>query len=413
MNKIQVIGIGLDGAAGLPSTLLAQIQTASLLVGSGRHLSYFPDYTGQQIVLGELDSAIAQIQTALDQEEKIVILVSGDPLFFGLGRLLLEHFPPEVLTFHPHVSAVQLAFNRVKLPWQEAQMISVHGRSLELLSAALQQGESPIAVLTDSLNTPSAIAAHYLSLDLPILYQFWVCENLGSPEEQIQLFTPELLVNQEFSPLNVLILVRETPTELALPVQQLPLLGLPDHVFLSFRDRPDLIIKREIRLSILGELALRPAQIVWDIGSGIGSVAIEIARLCPTSQVYAIEKTSIGHHLIQKNCQQLYVRNIQPIEGEAPDILRDLPAPHRVFIGGSGGQLSEILTFSQNVLRPNGVIVLAFTTLEHLSLALHHLQQSKWHYRLLQVNLSRSVAVSQYTRFAPLNPVTLVTAYRG
>ena len=155
MTPIHVIGIGLDGAEGLVDSVRQLVLDAKLLVGSDRHLNYFPHHPAPRLILGDFIEAIAQIRRYLaDGKDGIVILVSGDPLFFGLGRLLLAELPPEHLTFHPHLSSIQLAFNRLKVPWQDARAISAHGRSLDELIQALQQGVEKIAVLTDKTNNP-------------------------------------------------------------------------------------------------------------------------------------------------------------------------------------------------------------------------------------------------------------------
>lgn len=413
MTPVHVVGIGLDGADGLVESVRQLVWGARLLIGSDRHLSYFPNHPGQHLVLGDFTQAIAEIRHQLATGSSyIVVLVTGDPLFFGLGRLLLTELPPQQLTFHPHLSAVQLAFNRIKVPWQDARVISAHGRSLDELIQALQQGAGKIAVLTDGTNTPSAIARLFLALDLPSNFQFWVCENLGGETERVQSWSIAELQSQAFSPLNVVVLLRQSNSATQLDLATLPQLGLPDQMFFSFSDRPGLITKREIRLLILGELALKPGQIIWDIGAGTGSVSIEIARLFPTSQVYAIEKTTAGTALIEQNCRRFQVENVISIHGTAPDILRNLPASDRIFIGGSGGNLSQILDVCSR-LAPGGVVVLALATLEHLNTALGWLKErSSWNYQLLQVQLSRSVPVAQLTRFAPLNPVTILTAIR-
>jgi len=421
---IQVVGIGLDGAAGLSETVRQLVDRATVLVGSDRHLSYFPASAAQKLILTDFTQTLAQVRDRWQQGAQIVIIVSGDPLFFGLGRLLVAEFPPESLNFHPHLSSIQLAFNRIKLPWHDAQIISAHGRSLDAIAEALGQGVEKIAVLTDSTNSPNAIARLYLSLDLPLAYEFWVCENLGGTEERVRydsnLTEDSPLLAQTFDPLNLVILRRKSlngvplgrRSHRALDLSQLPLIGLPDSTFLSFRDRPRLMTKREIRLAILGELALQPNQVVWDIGAGTGSVSIEIARLSPTSQVCAVEKTAIGYSLIQQNCDRLQVCNVQAIQGKAPAVLAQLPPPDRIFIGGSGGHLPEILGVCDRQLSPQGILVLAFATVEHLSTGLEVLRSRNWNYRLLQLNISRSVPVGSLTRLSPLNPVTLATAWR-
>jgi precorrin-6Y C5,15-methyltransferase (decarboxylating) len=412
---IDVVGIGLEGATGLPRSIRDIIDRAAVLVGSHRHLRYFPDHPAKQWVLRDLEGDLRGLQS-LGQGEAIAILASGDPLFFGLGRLLLEIFDPAQLTFHPHLSSIQLAFSRVKLPWQDAQFLSVHGRSLDILIPYLKQGIAKIALLTDSTSHPGAIAGLMLSLGLTCDYDCWICENLGSSNERVQRYAADKLFQlaarsaSDFAPLNVVILQKNRNyTEIDL--QDLPLIGIPDRAFASFSDRPGLMTKREVRLQVLGQLRLQPDQIFWDIGAGTGSVSIEVARLCPSSQVFAIEKTAAGIQLIQTNCQRFQVDNVKAIAGAAPDSLKDLPTPDRIFIGGTGGNLGTILDFCGEKLKERGLIVLAFATVEHLAEAIAWLQSQHWQYELLQVNLSQSVVIADAHRFSPLNPVTLVTAY--
>ena len=413
MSPIHVVGIGLEGLASLTDATRDLLAQATLLVGSERHLSYVTDFPAPRLPLADLTSTLEQVQEQLQDypHGPIVILVSGDPLFFGLGRLLLTVFPPDQLTFHPHLSAIQLAFSRLKLPWHDAQVISAHGRSLEQLPPLLQQGKAKIAILTDTTHTPGAIARLLSELDLPLSYQMWVCENLGGPAERVQLVDLDPEHEQPFAPLNLVILLRTQPKFLVPPSPaSLPLLGLKDQSFCSFADRPGLMTKREVRVLALAELALQPSQVIWDIGAGTGSVSIEIARLVPDASIYAVEKTAAGLQLIQQNCDRFGVHNIQVVPGMAPKSLVDLPRPNRIFIGGSGGDLPLILDHCQTQLLPEGRIVLAIATLEHLHLALDWFNQHHWSTSLLQVQLSRSVSVAALTRLAPLNPVTLLRA---
>lgn len=416
LSPIHVVGIGLDGAEGLSQSARQIVDGAVLLVGSDRHLSYFPDHPAQRLIVKNFLDAIDAIRNRLAQGGQdaypIVILASGDPLFFGLGRLLLAHLPTDWLTFHPHLSAVQLAFSRVKLPWQDAQLISAHGRSLDRLTQALKQGINTIAVLTDPHNTPAAIARLIMGLKLPFQYQFWVCEDLGGSTEQVCQLPLSLAAEQTYSALNIVVLHRDATAESQINLADLPQLGVPDEAFYSFSDRPGLLTKREVRVMALAELALSPGQHVWDVGAGTGSVSIEIARLCPTSRIWAIEKTTAGATLIQQNCQRFQVSNISLVHGTAPECLRSLPNPDRIFIGGSGGQLPQILDVGGNRLKPQGKIVIALATIEHLNEILdwcttQRSTQTRWDYQFLQVQLARSLPVAHLTRWNPLNPVTI------
>jgi precorrin-6B C5,15-methyltransferase / cobalt-precorrin-6B C5,C15-methyltransferase len=451
ITPINVVGMGLDGLGGLSEKVQEIIAQATLLVGSDRHLSYFPEYTGRRIILGDVRVALRQVRTVLEQmqiesssyaascnspepvaiaataAQAIVILAPGDPLFFGLGRLLLTEISPEQVTFHPHLTPVQLAFNRLKLPWQDAQILSIYERSLEQIKIAFQAGASKIAVLTESQEAPKAIAQLYLALDLPYTYQIWVCENLGDDQEKIQAFNLNeeginSLANVEISPSNVVILLRSLAIDQPLQKNTLPVLGIEDQEFVSFNNdapflgenRPDLMTKKEVRILVLGELALQPGQIVWDVGAGNGVVSIEIARLCPTSQVYALEKSAMGTSLIEQNIKRLQVQNVISIHGDAPDMLRHLPSPDRIFVGGyegnGEGNLETILEACSCRLSPGGIVVLAIATVEHIHQSLAWYQRQKWQVKMLQVQLSKSITISNSTYFTPFNPVTIITA---
>lgn len=454
---IHVVGVGLSGVGSLLPEVRKIVESATLLIGAQRHLEAFAYLWSDEAItepnqcpkpkveawpLGNFTQIFADLLERLSTEPhtRAVVLASGDPLFFGIGRLLLASIPAKQLVFHPQVSAIQLAFSRLKIPWQNATLISVHGRDEQQLVRSLKQGDRCIAVLTDGVLTPGAIAQLITALDLPTQYRLWVCENLGSDQEQISDYWPSQLQNQipgqppTFAPLNVVVLQRQLDTlEVNAPTDKLPLIGLPDAAFIGFRDRPALITKREIRLLILGELAPLPGQTIWDIGAGTGSISIELTRLCPTAQLYAIEKTAIGTALIHQNAQRLAHSPIQVIQGQAPAALMDLPKPDRVFIGGSSGQLVAILDFlhtRMSLAKPldplnqqindcptqqlaSGRIVLALATLEHLSQITAWARRStiaaSWQTHFTQVNISRSLPVGPLTRFLPLTPITLVT----
>ena len=410
MTPIQVVGVGLDGAVGLAPAVLEVIQQAQILVGGDRLLQYFPHHSAQQWSLTNLSERLRQ-HVAQPDPALVVVLTSGDPLFFGLGRQLLQVIPPELITFHPHVSSVQLAFSRVKLPWQEATVISAHGRSLDRLAAAVKKGASPIAVLTDPENTPTAIAQFLQSLGLPAHYRMWVCENLGGSDEQVRQFDLAEVPASGWSALNVVILQRHdsSPT-----LATVPLMGIPDSAFLSFRDRPGLMTKRAVRVQVLAELALQSHQTIWDIGAGTGSVSIEIARLVPTAQVWAIEKTTAGVELIRQNAARFQTPDIHVIAGQAPTALAELPHPDRVFIGGSQGQLTSILAHCSSHLNGSGIIVIALATLEtQAELIQWQHDHPDWRVTYQQLTFTRSVAVGSLTRWEPLNPVVLATAQRS
>ncbi|MEL6602342.1 MAG: precorrin-6y C5,15-methyltransferase (decarboxylating) subunit CbiE [Cyanobacteria bacterium J06614_10] len=434
LPQIQVVGMGLSGLDSLSPDALAVVQAATLVIGSPRHLQAFhralqrwesSDET-ETWPLVDFAAVFDRLRSHLTThpQTRAVVLATGDPLFFGIGRLLLAAFAPEQLVFHPQVSALQLAFSRLKVPWQDATLVSVHGRSEQPLMQALKRGDPKIGVLTDGVFTPGAIANLIAALDVPMTYQLWVCENLGGESESVRLQTLDsnLVSTGEpiYAALNVVVLLRQSDETAgssldAATTEKLPLIGLPDAVFKSFPDRPTLMTKREIRLLALGELAPLPGETVWDVGAGTGAISVELSRLCPSARIFAIEKTAMGAALIRANAEKFAIAPIQVIHGRAPDALSALPAPNCVFIGGSSGQLVSILARVSEVTQDEGAVrvVLAIATIEHLSEVMTwsraHENARQWTIRATQINISRSLPVGPLTRFSPLNPITLVT----
>ena len=422
---VHVVGIGLDGAAGLSESAQQVVEMAALLIGSDRHLSYFPQHYGERWALEDLTEAILEIrrhlatQTELEPDAgSIVILVAGDPLFHGWGKLLIAQLPPDKLTFYPHVSCVQLAFNRLQIPWQDAHCVGSQGRYFEELTAKLKLGVEKIAVLADETRTPATIASLVKALDLPTRYEFWVCENLGAADERVIHKSLESLLRESFAPLSVVVMLRESPPKAEpLDVAKLPLLGVPDAAFIGCGDRPGLTVEREVRVLVLAELTLQPEQVVWDVGAGNGAVSIEVARLFPQSEVYAIEQTVSGTSAIELNCGRFGLQNVFSIHGTAPEILHRLRPPHRIFVGGSGGGLTKILGVSALRLLPGGSIVLVLDALEDIATVLSWIgdrvrREPHWSYRILQVQLSRSLLAGDLTRFDPLRPISIMTIDR-
>jgi precorrin-6Y C5,15-methyltransferase (decarboxylating) len=186
--------------------------------------------------------------------------------------------------------------------------------------------------------------------------------------------------------------------------------GLPDDIFTPRRPGSNVITKRDVRAISLAHLGLHQNTILWDIGSGTGSVAIEAAHLASAGHVYAIECNSEALAAIHANCHRLDAPNVTVIAGRAPQVLHDLPDPDAVFIGGSGGELTAILEVVQARLRPDGHLVVNLATIEHLSKAVEYLRQSAWEWECTMVNIAHTQQILDMTRFAAMNPVFVLTA---
>jgi precorrin-6Y C5,15-methyltransferase (decarboxylating) len=405
VQPLVVVGIGQDGPAGLSPEARANVASAQVLAGGRRQLAFFPDFAGPRIVLeGDLPGWIEKLK-ARDRKLKTVVLATGDPLFYGIGRMLLEAFPGTELQFVPHVSSVALAFARLGQTWHDACVVSLHGRPLRTLVPALDRRERKIAVFTDAENEPSAIARLVCEHDLGRDYVLCVCENLGSNLERITRWAPADLKEEKFAPLNLVVLLAERDTH-ARDASQLPLLGLPESAF-QHRGDPEhgLITKRSVRVQSLCELELHPGDVLWDVGAGSGSVAIEAARLGSNLDVYAIEKTP--EHL-RHNLQRFGLANIHLIEGIAPDVLAELPGPDAVFIGGSGGRLIAILEHAIHRLKPGGRLVVSCIALETLSHAWSWLSERGLQPHATSLQLAQSRPLGSLHCLEPEHPIFLV-----
>jgi precorrin-6Y C5,15-methyltransferase (decarboxylating) len=405
-HPLDVVGIGADGPHGLPPAIRALVETAPVLAGSREHLEPWGHLAARRIVLaGDLGAWFDAVAEALTLGP-VALLASGDPLYFGIGRLVVERFGRERVRFHPQVSSVQLACSRAKLPWQEAVVVSAHGRSLEQLGEALRTSPPLVVVLTDPTHTPARIARFVRDLAPVLPYRLWVCARLGAPDEQVVCLSLGEAVAGCFAEPNIVVLERQEPE---IPAS-LPRLGIPDDCFLTFGDRPGLITKLEVRTLALAYLQIPGAGVAWDIGSGTGAVAVELARLMSGGTVYAIEKSTAGAALIRRNAERMGVANLTLVVGRAPAALGNLPTPCRVFVGGGGPDLPAILDHCAGVLEPGGLLVANFASPEQTTAARTRLETLGMQASYTLVQISRAASLAGGTRLAPLNPVFLLRA---
>jgi precorrin-6B C5,15-methyltransferase / cobalt-precorrin-6B C5,C15-methyltransferase len=407
-EPIAVIGIGRAGAADLSETARAHIDRAEVLAGGRRHLEAFARWAGEKIAIGaDVPLVMAQLKKCA-ATRKTVVLASGDPFFYGIGRALLETFAKDELVFLPHLSSVQRAFARLKETWHDACVISIHGRPLHTLLPALQRGEPKIAILTDGENNPQAIARLLRAAACADRYTLWVCEDLGGSAERISELSLRDPCETSFAPLNVVVLLRTktASASAALP----PLLGIPEAALKHQSEPRGLITKREIRLLSLCHLELRPGDVLWDVGAGSGSVALEAARLSPYLTVHAIEKNDAAFHNLSENLLGFGCTNVHPVHGEAPDALQPLPTPDAVFIGGSGGRLADILAVSFERLRQGGRLVMNCITLESLALGWSWLRELHCEPEVLTVQLAHSRPLGSLHCLEPEHPISILKA---
>lgn len=393
-----MIGIGDNGAEGLLPSYIDWIHECDVLVGGERHLQFFPEFTGEKkVIKGGLSALTADLQ---QETRNTVILVSGDPLFYGLGSVLAKKLSLEI---YPYTSSVQLAFSKMQESWQDAYIVSLHGRSIKGFAQRID-GRKKIAILTDEKNTPQAIAAYLKEFGMTE-YDAFVAENLQGENERCRFFTLDEMEQSFFSPLNVVILKQRMSVERAS-------LGIPDDRFVQRKPDKGLITKKEIRTLCLQELELKENSIVWDIGTCTGSVAIEAAKIAREGAVYAIEKNEGDLENCLEN-QLKHRTDFTAVLGKAPERLDEFPDPHAIFIGGNGGNMELLLKSCLSRLQPNGRLVMNIATIENLAEAMQHLKNLGCEVSVMQAQISKSKPILHLTRFEPLNPIFIVTAKKG
>lgn len=402
MKKIYVIGAGIEGNEGFSRRALDLVGQADMLIGGARQLALFPDFSGPTLTTG---ANLAPVVECLEKAAgSVVVLASGDPLFFGIGRYLLRNLPEVDLEFVPNVSSVQYAFAKIREPWDDAVFVSADGRGMK---GTVDQvvAHDKIAILTDAVNTPQAIARELIERGRDG-YTAYLCENLGTAEEAITQTDLRGLLDIPAAVLNVLILIKQYE---AGGEGVGPCLGIADEEFSSAKK---LITREEVRAVSLAKLRLRHDMTLWDIGAGSGSVSIEADHLMPNGRVFAVERNPQYLKHLKENLRKFNCRNITLVDAEAPVCLDDLPDPDRVFIGGSGGRLWQILEAADGRLPTGGRVVLNAVTLDTLTAASEFFENAGYDLEVTTVNIARTRPLTDYKLFEAFNPVFVLAAVK-
>jgi precorrin-6Y C5,15-methyltransferase (decarboxylating) len=397
-QRIYLIGAGIEGWEGFGAKALEVINKAEVLIGHRRHLDNFPDFPGEKKLLEDLSGMLEYLKST---EKRVVVLGSGDPNFFGVARFLLRNLPKERIEIFPNVTSLQYAFARIKEPWDDAIFVSVHGRGLKGAIDRVVAAEKA-AILTDANNTPAIIARELISRGAEG-YDAWLCEDMGLPSEKFTKTDVKGLVDMVASPLNILILIKAWEPNL----QHYPVIGIDDDEFATAKK---LITKQEVRAVTLGKLKIQDDLVMWDIGAGSGSVSIEASNLMPNGKIYALEKNPQYLAFVRDNLKKFVARNVVLIEAYAPEGLEDLPDPDRVFIGGSGGMLEEIIDSVDRRLKSEGIIVLNAVTLDTLTKAVEFLEDHGYSVEVTCVNIAKTRGLTEFKMFEAHNPVYIITA---
>ena len=401
-RPVTILGVGDDGCASLNSRGMEAVMAAQWLVGGERQLAFFPQFHGERLVIKDGLPALVERIAELAVDNNVCVLASGDPLFFGIGGLIVKKLGAEQVDVLPHPSSVQFAFARLGMRWDDAAIVSLHGRNREGFLTRLKRHKK-VAVLTDGENTPAKIA-QWMQAANEVQWRAAVCENLCGLDERVHRYTiEELACATDIGPLNVLVLERSDVQWRQPPV--IPY--LTEDAFARRMPKKGLITKREVRVLSLAAMAISPTSIVWDVGAGSGSVGIEAALMAPYGHVYAIEIDPEGVAICKENVVTHGVDNVTVIEGRAPEALAALPTPDAVFVGGSKGSMDEIISVALDRLAPNGRLVVNAITLENVAETYSALRGRGLTPEVTLLQVSRAEPLAHYMRYDAMNPIQI------
>lgn len=418
MNKVQVIGIGFRP---LGVKAARAVLGSDVVLVNDRLLGVFKNYAEYSSVKERIithGSVYEMLDYITDnyQTKNIALLAAGDPMFFGIGRLVIERLGKDAVEVYPDLSSIQVAFSRTKETSNNALLISLHGgpdpakrRKLEHELAdvpGLLKRCNKIAVLTDKVNSPEAIAETICKGEMtsplhPL--KMYVCEKLGYDDEKITEGTPDEISKMSFGHPNVVIITVGAWS--SRPCNPVMTFGLKEG---EIQHSKGLITKDEVRAVTIHKLRLPRTGVMWDVGAGSGSISIDAAILCPDLKVYAIEKDEDQITNIRENKNRYSAGNVDIVSGHAPDALPQLPAPDRVFIGGSGGRLSDIVDYISEKM-PSGIVVINAATIETLNEAVQSLEKNGFKVDVSEISVSRSKIIGGKRHMSALNPIFIVT----
>jgi len=406
-SKTYILGIGSDGLSGLTARAREILTAADLILGSEHALELVPEVKAERFRIGsDLQETIRVLENNFGHK-RMVVVASGDPLFYGVARYLCDRVGKDHFEVLPHVSSMQLAFARIKESWEEAYLTNLATHPLETVLDRIRVAET-VGLFTSEHEDPPRIARELLARGLDY-FRAYICENLGGPDERVTQGELADIKEMEFSPLNVLILKRKPgrPDQPQRPTH-LRTFGNPDDVFAQSRPKSGLITQAEVRAIALSQLNIQPGSIVWDVGAGSGSVAIEAANLAQPGAVFAIEQDAADYHLILANAEAFGVRNLTAVHGIAPAVFSELPTPDAIFVGGTGHEVARLLEAAYAALRAGGRLVANVATLENLSSTYGVLKSLTASVQVLLANVARGTEQLETLRFEAVNPTFLL-----
>ena len=409
MSLLTIVGIGPGSEGYFMPAARQRMQEAHTVIAARRLLPMLQDFCGSDTVdfqvMGKIRDTFTLIDRLLKEEKDVVLTVSGDPLMYSLYKTILNDpisrdWRMEVL---PGIGSLQMLGAALGETMEDARLLSVHGRSLSAGSIALAVTENPkVFFLCSKEQGPAWLSRIMLDYGLQEV-TVSAGANLSYEDQMLVSGSPAEMVGKDFPGLCVAMIKNPSPRKISRPC------FLSDADFV--RDKTPMT-KEEIRVLILHKMKLHADDIVWDVGAGTGSVSIECARQVPFGQVHAVERNDLAISLIAKNKEKFSTDNLTIWQGDAAEEVKKLPMPTKVFIGGSGGKLSQIMETIAGFGQPIQVTVSAVTieTIAETSEILNHYDPD---YDVIQATVGRGRKIGSYHIMDTNNPVMIYTAQIG
>jgi precorrin-6B C5,15-methyltransferase / cobalt-precorrin-6B C5,C15-methyltransferase len=392
LKWLSVVGIGEDGLAGVSAMARSLIERAEVLVGGERHLAMLPTHDPREKLVWSSPIAASLDEIHKRRGQQVCVLASGDPMCFGIGVTLTRTIPISEMSIIPAPSAFSLACARLGWSLAEVETLSLCGRPPALIQASLYPG-ARLLMLSEGKETPGTVAKLLTQWGYG-RSELMVLEHLGGEREQIVEGIAASWGARASADLNT-IAVTCLADSGGIPLTRRA--GLPDSAY----HHDGQLTKSEVRAVTLAALAPLPGQLLWDVGAGCGSVAIEWMRSHSRCRAIAIEPSRT--HYIADNAAALGTPNLQIVEGIAPRALKDLPQPDAIFLGG-GATAEGMFETCWTALRSGGRFVANVVTLEGEQKLL------EWHQQvggsLTRIGIQRAEPVGSFLGWKPMAPVT-------
>ena len=414
-RKIHVVGINTYIFGDLPSKLQELfLKTGNIAVPNSyfENIQSWVQNNSEQKIFFKSKSNKELIDWLRSRKTDVILISRGDPLWFGIGRILLENFSKDELSFYPSNTSIQLTFSKLKIPWQDTINVSIHGRDSTKLVKALKTKPSSLALITDSNNKSlEIIKKNLLELNLSEFYDFWLCEEIGFDNENIRKLNLKEPLPSDISSLNIVVL---TKTKQNYSNKNLPLFGINDITFKTFEDRPNLLTKREVRIQILADLELPENGVIWDIGAGCGSIGLEALKLRPNLELCCIDKRIGSKALIIENSKRLGVKPKFIFEEDINNTLSkrnlsSLEKPNRLVIGGCNKKTKlQIINTMAQCMRIGDIIVIPIIDIQTIKELKEELEDKNFKTNLNLIQTYKSLSIAEGLRLEPNNPIFLL-----